>query len=322
MEINIEGVTHYYGENKVLHDVHLAASHGELVALLGPSGCGKTTLLHLIAGLLPLSTGKIYFGGEDMSNVEARKRNAVMVFQNYALFPHMTVGKNVEYGLKVRRIPAAERRERVKKILETVKLAGFENRKISQLSGGQQQRVALARALVVKPDVLLFDEPLSNLDEKLRVSMWQEIRNIQKQADITAIYVTHDQEEAMSIADKIAIMHNGVIQQFGTPREIYERPVNRFVAEFMGDCNFFAIRGETFMVRPDGLQLSDSGRYKGTVRWVEYLGKNYRIGLDWEGKNLLMDVPAYAYAAGEETPALGDEICFEINEKAAVKIKD
>ena len=193
-----------------------------------------------------------------------------------------------------------------------MKLAGFENRKISQLSGGQQQRVALARALVVKPDVLLFDEPLSNLDEKLRVSMRQEIRNIQKQADITAIYVTHDQEEAMSIADKIAIMHNGVIQQFGTPREIYERPVNRFVAEFMGDCNFFAIRGETFMVRPDGLQLSDSGRYKGTVRWVEYLGKNYRIGLDWEGKNLLMDVPAYAYAAGEETPAPGDEICFEI----------
>ncbi len=320
MDITINGVTHNYGENRVLQDVNLFAGDGELVALLGPSGCGKTTLLKILAGLIPLSQGTIFFGGIDMTEVEARKRNAVMVFQNYALFPHFTVGSNVEYGLKVRKIPAAERRERIKRILETVKLSGLENRKISQLSGGQQQRVALARALVVQPDVLLFDEPLSNLDEKLRVSMRQEIRNIQKQADITSIYVTHDQEEAMSIADKIAIMDGGVIQQFGSPKEVYERPVNKFVAEFMGECNFFYIGGNTVMVRPDGLIPSDSGNYKASVQWQEYLGRIQRISLNWNGKNLLMDVPAGAM--GERILYTGDEVTFHINEKKAVKIGD
>ena len=255
-----------------------------------------------------------------MTKVEARKRNAVMVFQNYALFPHLTVESNVEYGLKVRKIAAAERRERVKKILETVELTGFGDRKISQLSGGQQQRVALARALVVQPDVLLFDEPLSNLDEKLRVSMRQEIRNIQKQADITSIYVTHDQEEAMSIADKIAIMDGGVIRQFGSPKEVYERPVNKFVAEFMGECNFFENGGHTVMVRPDGLILSDSGNYKGSVRWQEFLGSVHRISLNWNGKNLLMDVPAGVM--GERVLYSGDEVRFHINEKNALIIAD
>lgn len=318
MDIIIKGVTHHYGENKVLQDINLFAGHGELVALLGPSGCGKTTLLKIIAGLIPLSQGTIFFGDDDMTKVEARKRNAVMVFQNYALFPHLTVGRNVEYGLKVRKIPAAERRERVKRILETVKLTGLEDRKINQLSGGQQQRVALARALVVQPDVLLFDEPLSNLDEKLRVSMRQEIRNIQKQADITSIYVTHDQEEAMSIADKIAIMDGGVIQQFGSPKEVYERPANKFVAEFMGECNFFNIGGNTVMVRPDGLFLSDSGHYQATVQWQEYLGGTHRISLSWNGKNLLIDIPSGAM--GERTLHTGDHVTFNINEKKVVTI--
>lgn len=320
MDIELNGVTHNYGENRVLQDVNLFADHGELVALLGPSGCGKTTLLKIIAGLIPLSQGRILFGDVDMTKVDARKRNAVMVFQNYALFPHLTVGRNVEYGLKVRRIPAAQRRDRVKRILETVKLAGLEERKISQLSGGQQQRVALARALVVQPDVLLFDEPLSNLDERLRVTMRQEIRNIQKHADITSIYVTHDQNEAMSIADKIAIMDRGVIQQIGSPKEVYERPANRFVAEFMGECNFFHIGENTVMVRPDGLILSDSGHFKASVKWIEYLGGIYRIGLDWNGKTLLMDVPAGA--SGERMFDAGDEVSFYINEKRAVKIND
>lgn len=318
MDITINEVTYQYGENRVLQDVNLFAGHGELVALLGPSGCGKTTLLKIIAGLIPLSQGKIFFGDVEMTAVEARKRNAVMVFQNYALFPHLTVGRNVEYGLKVRKIPSAERRERVKRILEIVKLSGLEDRKISQLSGGQQQRVALARSLVVQPDVLLFDEPLSNLDEKLRVSMRQEIRNIQKQADITSIYVTHDQEEAMSIADKIAIMDGGVLQQFGSPREVYERPVNKFVAEFMGDCNFFQHGGKTVMVRPEGLILSDSGNYNATVQWQEYLGKTHRISLDWNGKSLLMDIPAGT--TGDKTVYTGDEVTFHINEKMAVEI--
>ena len=320
MDITISGVTHHYGENRVLQDVNLFAGHGELVALLGPSGCGKTTLLKILAGLIPLSHGTIFLGDIDMTEVEARKRNAVMVFQNYALFPHLTVERNVEYGLKVRKIPSDERRERIKRILETVKLTGYGDRKISQLSGGQQQRVALARALVVQPDVLLFDEPLSNLDEKLRVSMRQEIRNIQKQADITSIYVTHDQEEAMSIADKIVIMDGGVIQQFGSPKEVYERPVNKFVAEFMGECNFFEIGGNTVMVRPDGLILSNSGNYKASVRWQEYLGNVHRIGMNWNGKNLLMDVPSSTM--GDRIFNTGDEVSFHINEKNAVKIAD
>ena len=320
MDITIKGITHHYGDSRVLQDVNLFAGHGELVALLGPSGCGKTTLLKIIAGLIPLSEGKIFFGDEDMTEVEARKRNAVMVFQNYALFPHLTVGQNIEYGLKVRKIPAADRREKIKRILEAVKLSGLEDRKISQLSGGQQQRVALARALVVQPDVLLFDEPLSNLDEKLRLSMRQEIRHIQKQADITSIYVTHDQEEAMSIADKIAIMDGGVIQQFGTPQEVYERPANRFVAEFMGESNFFHIGGNTVMVRPEGLVPSDSGSYKASVQWQEYLGRIHRISLDWNGQSLIMDVPAGGL--GDRILYTGAEIAFDINEKKAVEIAD
>ncbi|WP_422484690.1 ABC transporter ATP-binding protein [Gudongella sp. DL1XJH-153] len=320
MDIRIDSITHHYGTNRVLDDVSLLAEHGQLVALLGPSGCGKTTLLRLISGLLQVEKGAIHFGDLNVTEMDPRKRNAVMVFQSYALFPHLTVGENIAYGLKVRGFSKEDRKKRIMDILQTVELEGYEDRRISQLSGGQQQRVALARALIVQPDALLFDEPLSNLDEKLRVSMRQEIRRIQKKADITGIYVTHDQEEAMSIADMIVIMNSGVIQQIGPPREVYENPVNKFVAEFMGECNFIEYADDTYMVRPDGIIPSKDGEYSGIVEWVEYLGSITRLSLQWHRRNLIMDVPSIIF--GESIPMEGQELGFDIKLQNAVIMND
>lgn len=318
MDIIVKNISHYYDNYLVLNKVNLKAEHGELVALLGPSGCGKTTLLRLIAGLLPIKEGTVHFGDSDVSKIDPRKRNAVMVFQNYALFPHLTVEKNIEYGLRVRKTPLEERKNRVEEIIDTVKLTGLNDRRISQLSGGQQQRVALARALVVKPDVLLFDEPLSNLDEKLRVSMRQEIRRILKEADTTGIYVTHDQEEAMSIADKIVVMDKGVIQQIGTPKEVYEKPSNRFVAEFMGKCNFFTINESTFMLRPNGLVISKEGSYSGKILWIEYLGGMTSIGIGLNDEEFVIDVPTNDLKGHYLN--FGVDISFDLKMENAVKI--
>lgn len=254
--------------------------------------------------------------GEDVFKNHPKDRNAVMVFQNYALFPHYTVKENIEYGLKVRKISKYGREKRINDILKVVKLEGLGSRKINELSGGQQQRVALARAIVVKPDVLLFDEPLSNLDEKLRISMRQEIRKIQKETDITAIYVTHDQEEAMSIADKIAIMKDGIIQQIGKPKEVYQNPKNTFVAEFMGECNFLEVNNERLMIRPDGLLPSAEGKYTGKVNWVEYLGSMTRINLNLDERELIMDTPSYKF--NNQIPNKDEFLRFDIDLKNAV----
>ena len=208
------------------------------MTLLGPSGCGKTTTLRMIAGFESPDEGEIYLGGEPINALTPNKRDTAMVFQSYALFPHYNVFDNVAYGLKLRKVPRDEILRRVTNILSLVELSGMEARMTNQLSGGQQQRVALARALVVEPGVLLFDEPLSNLDAKLRVQMRTEIRRIQQQLGITAIYVTHDQSEAMSISDNIILMRKGVIAQMGTPTEIYYHPNSEFVADFIGECNF------------------------------------------------------------------------------------
>ena len=221
-----------------VHDVSLEMKPGSFVTLLGPSGCGKTTTLRMIAGFESPDEGEIYLGGEAINRLPPNKRDTAMVFQSYALFPHYNVFDNVAYGLKLRKVPKDEIRERVTRILALVELSGMEQRMTNQLSGGQQQRVALARALVVEPGVLLFDEPLSNLDAKLRVQMRTEIRRIQQILGITAIYVTHDQSEAMSISDQIILMREGVIAQMGTPTEIYYHPNSEFVADFIGECNF------------------------------------------------------------------------------------
>lgn len=219
-------------------DTSLEIEPGSFVTLLGPSGCGKTTTLRMIAGFESPDEGEIYLGDEPINELTPNKRDTAMVFQSYALLPHYNVFDNVAYGLKLRKVPKEEIKERVLKILDLVELNGMEGRMTNQLSGGQQQRVALARALVIEPSVLLFDEPLSNLDAKLRVSMRTEIRRIQQEVGITAIYVTHDQSEAMALSDKIIIMNKGVVAQMGTPQEIYYHPVNEFVADFIGEANF------------------------------------------------------------------------------------
>jgi iron(III) transport system ATP-binding protein len=235
--IRIEGVNLSYGNNHVLKDVDLDIRPGELFAFLGPSGCGKTTLLRLIAGFNTADSGRVLTGGNDISGRPPWKRDVGMVFQSYALWPHMSVARNVAFGLEERRVPRADIARRVKAALDLVGLAALAERKPSQLSGGQQQRVALARTIAIEPKVLLLDEPLSNLDAKLRVQVRRELRDLQQRLGLTTIFVTHDQEEANAISDRIAVMNDGVVQQVGTPKELYERPANLFVANFLGTAN-------------------------------------------------------------------------------------
>src|SRR6266849_2779031 len=238
MQISIRNLTKRFGATTALANVSLEVLPQELFFLLGPSGCGKTTLLRLIAGFYQPDGGELFLGDKSMNGVPPHRRNTGMVFQNYALWPHLTVAENVAYGLEVRAVGAPEKQQRVAEALAIVQMEKYAERAPNQLSGGQQQRVALARALVIKPDVLLLDEPLSNLDAKLRLEMREEIRRIHDQTRITTIYVTHDQKEALSLADRIAVMREGAIEQLGDPRAIYRSPANRFVADFIGETNW------------------------------------------------------------------------------------
>ena len=290
-----------------VHDVSLDIKPGSFVTLLGPSGCGKTTTLRMIAGFESPDEGEIYLGGEPINELTPNKRDTAMVFQSYALFPHYNVFDNVAYGLRLRKVPKAEIEERVTSILKLVELFGMEQRMTNQLSGGQQQRVALARALVVEPGVLLFDEPLSNLDAKLRVQMRTEIRRIQQALGITAIYVTHDQSEAMAISDNIILMKGGVIAQMGSPTEIYYHPNSEFVADFIGECNFLPctitgregedvtaevygypvkVRSEhektgnaEIVLRPEAVEIADEGQLPCKVELSCFMGsyQNYHV---------------------------------------------
>jgi iron(III) transport system ATP-binding protein len=238
----LKGLAKIFGTKEdavtAVNNVNIEVREGELVTLLGPSGCGKTTTLRMIAGFELPTSGKVLIDGEDVTTTPPNRRPTTMVFQNYALFPHLTVFENIAYGLKIRRYSGQEIRRKVEEIMRLVGLKGLSERSPSQLSGGQQQRVSLARSLVMEPKVLLFDEPLSNLDAKLRVSTRLEIRKLQQRVGITSVYVTHDQEEAMTLSDRVVIMHQGKIMQIGSPQEIYARPVNRFVADFIGKANF------------------------------------------------------------------------------------
>ena len=239
--IRLNDIVVKFGDFTALHSINVHVKEGEFFTFLGPSGCGKTTTLRMIAGFESPDEGEIYLGDEPINALTPNKRDTAMVFQSYALLPHYNVFDNVAYGLKLRKVPKDEIRERVMHILDLVELTGMEGRMTNQLSGGQQQRVALARALVIEPSVLLFDEPLSNLDAKLRVSMRTEIRRIQQEVGITAIYVTHDQSEAMALSDQIIIMNKGVVAQIGTPQEVFNHPANLFVAGFIGmpQMNFY-----------------------------------------------------------------------------------
>lgn len=252
--VTLDHVHKQFGTAKGVEDVHIHIESGEFFTFLGPSGCGKTTTLRMIAGFYYPSQGSIRFDQQDVTSVPPHKRNTGMVFQNYALFPHMTVFENIAFGLQVRKMGKEETRERVEKMMKLVRLEGYGERRIDQLSGGQQQRVALARALVIEPQILLLDEPLSNLDAKLREETRFEIKRLQLELGITTIYVTHDQAEAMSMSDRIMVMKNGEVQQVGTPYEIYHAPVNRFVASFIGETNLWegtvvAVDGEEVRVQ-------------------------------------------------------------------------
>ena len=238
VNIIINNAVKKYGDNTIISDLSVNIKEKELFTLLGPSGCGKTTLLRMIAGFNTIEGGDFFFNEKQINDVEVSHRNIGMVFQNYAIFPHLSVRQNVEFGLKNRKLSKAVIKEETDKFLNLMQIYDYRDRMPEQLSGGQQQRVALARALVIKPDVLLMDEPLSNLDAKLRLEMRQVIRDIQKEVGITTVYVTHDQEEAMAISDRIAVMKDGVIQHVGTPQEIYHRPSNVFVSTFIGRTNF------------------------------------------------------------------------------------
>ena len=263
MAVTLTNLVKTYGELRAVDNVSLGIREGELLALLGPSGCGKTTTLRAIAGFVLPDSGTVHFGDRDVTRVPVHKRNVGMVFQGYALFPHLTVAKNVEFGLRVRGWDKERVGKRVKEMLDWVQLGAMSERRPRQLSGGQQQRVAVARAMAIQPDVLLLDEPFSALDAKLRLQMRTEIRELQRQARITSVFVTHDQEEAMAIADRIGVMNHGRLEQLGSAEDLYKRPSSRFVAGFIGKCNFIEGRvvGEGRFETTGGQALQFAGTH-------------------------------------------------------------
>ncbi len=282
ISIHLENLTKRFGKATALDRIDLRIEPGELFFLLGPSGCGKTTLLRHIAGFYQPDEGRIRFDGDDVTTLPAHKRNTGMVFQNYALWPHMTVAGNVAFGLEERRLPRQEITQRVNEALASVRMEAYAERKIGQLSGGQQQRVALARALVIRPRCLLLDEPLSNLDAKLRLEMRSEIRRVCKEFGLTAVYVTHDQKEALSIADRMAVLDAGVVAQVGTPLEIYQSPSTRLVADFIGETNF--LRGTVTAVGAQGAVTAKTaiGEFQGRKTrsdWAVAVGESVSLSI-------------------------------------------
>ncbi len=259
--IKLENVTKRFDNVLALDRINLEIDAGEFFFLLGPSGCGKTTLLRILAGFEQLESGRVLFDERDVTSVPPHERNTGMVFQNYALWPHMTVWKNVEYGLTMRNMPQHERDQKVKRALEMVQMSGYAERSPNQLSGGQQQRVALARALVIEPGVVLMDEPLSNLDARLRLEMREQLQDLHRTLDVTMVYVTHDQKEALAMGARIAVMQMGKVAQIGTPREVYMQPLTRFVADFIGEINL--ISGEIKFVESEVVATTDVGDIRG-----------------------------------------------------------
>lgn len=339
--LSLKKVSKFYDEKQILKAIDLNVAKGEFLTLIGPSGCGKTTTLRIIGGFEKPDRGEVIFEGKEISNVPANERNINTVFQNYALFPHLNVYDNVAFGLRIKKIKEDVIKRKVEKALDLVDLPKYGNRDISRLSGGQRQRVAIARALVNEPEIILFDEPLGALDLKLRKRMQQELKNIQQEVGITFIYVTHDQEEALSMSDKIAVMNKGNIEQYGTPQHIYEEPVNAFVANFLGDSNIFpgkmvdkykvrflnhdfrcvddirSGREVDIMLRPEYLYLTDDANIRGEVVNTMFKGNYYDItvaGADFKihvhhpdnvgiGTNVAVDIEPDAIHVMDKNPS-------------------
>ncbi len=313
----LKNVTKAFGKSVVIDDLDLTIKRGTMVTLLGPSGCGKTTILRLVAGLENPTSGQIFIDGEDVTKSSIQNRDICIVFQSYALFPHMSIGDNVGYGLRMQNVSKEERKQRVKEALELVDLAGFEDRYVDQISGGQQQRVALARALVLKPKVLLFDEPLSNLDANLRRAMREKIRELQQSLGITSLYVTHDQTEAFAVSDEVIVMNKGKIMQKAPAKDLYQRPNSLFLANFMGESSIFpaTLQGNTVNIggyevqltnaaqfnladgdclvgiRPEAVYLQENGTeaQRCTIKSAVYMGNHWEVVAQWHGKDLLVN---------------------------------
>lgn len=344
--LSLEGVSKHFGDFVAVDRVDLEVPEGQMVCFLGPSGCGKTTLLRLIAGLELPSGGRILLNEGDVTRLPAHRRDIGMVFQSLALFPHLSIAENIAYGLRIRGVPADKRRERASELLELVRMPGVENRAISQLSGGQRQRVAIARALALEPQLFLLDEPLSALDAKLREEMQVEIRLLQQRVGVTTILVTHDQREAMTMADMVVVMNEGRVQQVGTPLEIYRRPANAFVAEFIGTSNLLkgtvadggrvevnghvlqidelpasVKRGDavTVSVRPEDVHLlpgvhEGNNRLQGTIAFIRDVGQSVELHVDCNG----LMVTSHVQPRDRPDVSRGDTVTVELPGEACV----
>jgi iron(III) transport system ATP-binding protein len=349
VDVRIEGVNLSYGPTHVLKDVNLTIRAGEFFAFLGPSGCGKTTLLRLIAGFNISQSGRVLVGGQDISSLPPWKRDVGMVFQSYALWPHLSVAKNVAFGLEERHLARDEIAARIDAALDLVNLKHLKERKPSQLSGGQQQRVALARTIAIRPKVLLLDEPLSNLDARMRVQVRRELRDLQQELKLTTIFVTHDQEEANTVCDRIAVMNDGTVQQVGTPMALYDRPGNLFVASFLGTANIldgtlakgnsvFEIAGggtlpvsagarigtgaklvfrpqNAVVARPTDAPGPGLSRLSGVVRHAEFLGASVRYAILVGTSEILVDIP---HQAGMRQALIGSAVAVDIDHRSAL----
>ena len=317
--LELKGIKKAFGGVPVLNGIDLSVKPGEFITLLGSSGCGKTTTLRIISGLETPDSGTVLLEGADVTGTEPDKRGVHTVFQNYALFPHMTVEANIGYSLKIRGVKKPEIKSRVREMLELVQLEGFGGRMPGELSGGQRQRVAIARSVIDSPKVLLLDEPLGALDLQLRRMMQTELKRLQKKLGITFIYITHDQEEALNMSDRIAVMRNGLFEQLGTPNEIYDRPKTAYVARFVGSANILTLGGKCLAVRSEALELNrgESGRLTGVIREKTFSGGMLRITVDTESCGELV-----ASRHGIDSPlAPGETVGISWAEGAAVEVE-
>ena len=314
--LKLENISFAYDKKNILSDLNLSVNKGEFISLLGSSGCGKTTVLRLISGFLNPQKGNIFIDGQLQNGVLPNKRKVGMVFQDYALFPHLTVEQNLYYGLEIKKDFRKKKEQNHQLVLETARILGIENylnRLPAELSGGQQQRVALGRSLVLKPEILLMDEPLSSLDANLRLRVREELKEIQQKLRITTVYVTHDQEEALYLSDRIAVMNDGGIVQYDTPQKIYFEPESKFVAEYTGRANFLKLEGKTVLVRPEWITVNDSGDLQAQVMWSQFLGEKTRIGVKAGDDLITIDLPCT-----QEIPKKGQRIKLKIECKKPI----